>query len=122
MGRINYSLMNKYLFTATGRWDGASQLAEDNKWDFFPSLAVAWKMEEESFLRNIAWINQMKVRFGWGVTGNSAVSPYSTKGSLLSANQVFNNIEVAGAKAEVMPNYSLGWEKTSKLSRSRFDF
>ncbi len=116
MGRINYSLMNKYLFTATGRWDGASQLAEGNKWDFFPSLAVAWKMEEESFLRNIAWINQMKIRFGWGVTGNSAVSPYSTKGSLLSANQVFNNKEVPGAKAAVMPNYSLGWEKTSQIN------
>ena len=60
MGRINYSLMNKYLFTATGRWDGASQLAEGNKWDFFPSLAVAWKMEEEPFLQNIYWINQRK--------------------------------------------------------------
>jgi len=116
MGRINYSLMNKYLFTATGRWDGASQLAEGNKWDFFPSLAVAWKMEEEPFLQNIYWINQMKIRFGWGVTGNSAVSPYSTKGSLLSANQVFNNKEVPGAKAEVMPNYSLGWEKTSQIN------
>jgi TonB-linked SusC/RagA family outer membrane protein len=116
MGRVNYSLMNKYLFTATGRWDGASQLAEGNKWDFFPSLAVAWKMEEESFLRDITWINQMKVRFGWGVTGNSAVSPYSTKGSLMSSNQVFNNIEVPGAKASVMPNYSLGWEKTSQTN------
>jgi hypothetical protein len=116
MGRINYSLMNRYLFTATGRWDGASQLAEGNKWDFFPSVALAWKMEEESFLQSLDWINQMKLRFGWGVTGNSAVSPYSTKGSLMDASQVFNNIQVPGAKASVMPNYSLGWEKTSQIN------
>jgi TonB-linked SusC/RagA family outer membrane protein len=116
MGRVNYSLMNRYLFTATGRWDGASQLAEGNKWDFFPSVALAWKMEEESFLQSLDWINQMKLRFGWGITGNSAVSPYSTKGSLMDASQVFNNIQVAGAKASVMPNYSLSWEKTSQIN------
>lgn len=116
MGRVNYSLWDKYLLTATGRWDGSSVLAPGNKWDFFPSLAVAWKMEEESFIQDIDLINQLKLRYGWGVTGNSAVGAYSTTGSLTGANQVFNNTEVAGAKASVMPNYSLGWEKTAQTN------
>lgn len=73
MGRVNYSLMDKYLLTATGRWDGSSVLAPGNKWDFFPSLAAAWKMEQEPFIQEIDWIDQLKMRYGWGVTGNSAV-------------------------------------------------
>lgn len=116
MGRVNYSLMNKYLLTATGRWDGSSVLAPGNKWDFFPSLAVAWKLEQERFMQDIDWVDQLKLRYGWGVTGNSAVGAYSTSGSLMGANQVFNNTEVAGAKASVMPNYSLGWEKTAQTN------
>lgn len=116
MGRVNYSLMDKYLLTATGRWDGSSVLAPGNKWDFFPSLAAAWKMEQEPFIQEIDWIDQLKMRYGWGVTGNSAVGAYSTTGSLEAANQVFNNVEVAGAKASVMPNYSLGWEKTAQTN------
>jgi len=116
MGRVNYSLLDKYLLTATGRWDGASVLAKGNKWDFFPSLAVAWKMEQESFVQSIDWINQLKLRYGWGITGNSSVGAYSTTGSLMAANQVFNNTEIAGAKASVMPNYSLGWEKTAQTN------
>ena len=51
MGRVNYTLMNKYLFTASGRVDGASVLAPGHKWDFFPSFALAWKMQEEEFLK-----------------------------------------------------------------------
>ena len=116
MGRINYLLMNKYLLTATGRWDGASVLAKGNKWDFFPSLAVAWKMEQEPFIQQMDWVSQLKLRYGWGVTGNSSVGAYSTTGSLMAANQVFNNTDVPGAKASVMPNYSLGWEKTAQTN------
>jgi TonB-linked SusC/RagA family outer membrane protein len=114
MGRVNYSFKNRYLFTATGRWDGASVLAKGHKWDFFPSLALAWKLEEESFIKDIRWFDQLKLRFGWGVTGNSAVGAYSTTGSMAAANQVFNDVQISGAKASVMPNYDLGWEKTSQ--------
>src|SRR5690606_27576746 len=80
MGRINYGYADKYLVTLSGRWDGASQLAEGHKWAFFPSAAVAWRMEQEDFLKETAWVNQMKVRFGVGTTGNSAIDPYQTKG------------------------------------------
>ena len=69
MARVNYGLMDKYLLTVTGRFDGASMLAAGNKWDFFPSAALAWKMNEENFMKDVKWINQLKVRVGYGVTG-----------------------------------------------------
>ena len=62
MARLNYALDNKYLLTVTGRWDGASVLAEGHKWDFFPSAALAWKMEQEDFIKNISAIDQLKLR------------------------------------------------------------
>ncbi|MCS3131526.1 TonB-dependent receptor [Phocaeicola vulgatus] len=76
--------MDKYLLTLTGRYDGASVLADGNKWDFFPSAAIAWRMEQEEFIKHINWINQLKFRVGYGVTGNSSISPYQTSGSCTS--------------------------------------
>ncbi len=116
MVRANYSLMNRYLLTATGRWDGASVLAKGNKWDFFPSLALAWKAEEEAFLKDIDWISQMKLRFGWGVTGNSSVKPYSTAGTIAKGGVVFNKTNTAGYKADLISNSKLSWEKTSQIN------
>lgn len=116
MIRGNYSFMNRYLLTATGRWDGASVLAVGNKWDFFPSLALAWKMEEESFIKKSDWISQLKLRFGWGVTGNSSVNPYTTAGTIAKGGMVFNKTNTAGYKADLMPNKDLSWEKTSQVN------
>ncbi|MFS2976032.1 SusC/RagA family TonB-linked outer membrane protein, partial [Phocaeicola dorei] len=82
MARMNYGLMDKYLLTVTGRWDGASMLAVGNKWDFFPSAALAWKMNEENFMKDVKWINQLKVRVGYGVTGNASIKPYQTSGTM----------------------------------------
>ena len=112
MGRLNYALLNRYLLTATGRWDGASVLATGHKWAFFPSLAVAWKLEQERFLQNERWIDQLKLRYGWGIVGNAAVSPYTTSGSIGTAVYVFNETIAPGYKSSVMPNAGLGWEKT----------
>jgi TonB-linked SusC/RagA family outer membrane protein len=112
MGRINYSLLDRYLLTATGRWDGASVLASGQKWAFFPSLAAAWKLEEERFLKNCRWLDQLKLRYGWGVVGNAAVSPYTTSGAIGTAVYVFNETITSGYKSSVMPNPGLTWEKT----------
>jgi TonB-linked SusC/RagA family outer membrane protein len=112
MGRLNYSLLDRYLLTVTGRWDGASVLADRHKWAFFPSLALAWKLEEERFLKNVRWIDQLKLRYGWGVVGNAAVSPYTTSGAIGSAVYVFNETIASGYKSSMMPNTELGWEKT----------
>ncbi len=121
MARLNYSLMDKYLLTLTGRYDGASMLADGHKWDFFPSAAVAWKMNEEAFLKDVSWLNQLKLRVGYGVTGNSAVTPYSTKGSVTSVYAMIpfgigNTSNTTGAKTDVMPNLNLGWEKTASTN------
>ena len=123
MVRVNYSFMDRYLLTASARWDGASVLAEGNKWDFFPSMALGWRMEQEDFMKDVKWIDQLKLRLGVGVTGNAAVSPYGTLGVISSYWMPFStgNSEIfvtnepyytSGANA--MPNKNLGWEKTTQ--------
>lgn len=123
MARINYSFMDRYLLTASARWDGASVLAEGKKWDFFPSMAIGWRMEQESWLRDVTWIDQLKLRFGVGVTGNAAVSPYGTLGVISSYwmpfstgnSQIFvTNEPYYTSGANAMPNKNLGWEKTTQ--------
>ncbi|MBI9059770.1 MAG: TonB-dependent receptor [Labilibaculum sp.] len=73
-GRMNYALMNKYLFTGTFRYDGSSRFSEDNRWGFFPSAAFAWKMHEESFLKDVDVVSNLKLRLGWGITGQQDIS------------------------------------------------
>jgi len=77
-GRANYNLKDKYLFTFTGRADGSTKFGANNKWAFFPSGAVAWKVNEEPFLESLAAISELKVRASYGLTGNQGISPYQT--------------------------------------------
>ena len=124
MIRLNYGFNDRYLITASGRWDGASQLADGHKWDFFPSTALAWRASEEEFIKNIDWISNLKVRLGVGVTGNAAVSPYETKGDITSIFLPFNGMgNVIGYTTNepyytnsqlAMANPELGWEKTTQ--------
>ena len=76
MGRINYSLKDKYLLTLTGRYDGSSRLAEGNKWGFFPSAAALWKISNESFMQNQSLFSDLRLRASYGVTGNTGINPY----------------------------------------------
>lgn len=78
-GRANYTLNNKYLFTVTGRADGSTKFGADNKWAFFPSGAVAWKLHEEEFVKAIGSLSEAKVRVSYGVSGNQGISPYQTQ-------------------------------------------
>jgi TonB-linked SusC/RagA family outer membrane protein len=73
-GRLNYTLMEKYLLTATVRYDGSSRFAEGNRWGLFPSAAFAWKIKEESFLKDVDFVSNLKLRLGWGVTGQQDIS------------------------------------------------
>ncbi|HBG42289.1 MAG TPA: hypothetical protein DDW85_12920 [Porphyromonadaceae bacterium] len=75
-GRINYNLLDRYLFTATVRQDGSSRFGKDNRWGTFPSLAFAWRVNEESFLRNVDVLSNLKLRLGWGVTGQQEIGNY----------------------------------------------
>jgi TonB-linked SusC/RagA family outer membrane protein len=116
MGRINYSFANKYLLTGTGRFDGASVLAPGHKWDFFPSVAFAWKMQEENFIKPIKWISELKLRTGYGVTGNSSVNPYSTSGPLSIYKYAFGTASAIGYQPYNMPNFNLRWERTAQVN------
>lgn len=116
MARINYSYMGKYLLTASARQDGASQLAAGHKYSVFPSAALGWRIDREKFM-NVKWINELKLRLGAGVTGNSAISPYATQGAITSLFYPFVAANVAGAVPNsVLANQQLGWEKTTQYN------
>jgi TonB-linked SusC/RagA family outer membrane protein len=116
MGRLNYSLLDRYLLTVSARYDGSSVLAQGNKWSLFPSAALAWRINEEGFLEEVSWLNNLKLRAGYGKTGNSAVDPYQTKGTLSMKRYVYGNgaTEVLGLSPNQMANSQLKWEETGQ--------
>lgn len=116
MGRVNYTLSDKYLLTLTGRYDGASVLAPGHKWDFFPSVALAWKMHEEGFMSGLSWVNEFKPRVSYGVTGNSSVNPYTTTGPLSRNPYAFGSTPAVGYLPQLVKNPLLGWENTAQLN------
>lgn len=117
MGRINYTFDNKYLLTITGRVDGSNVLAAGNRIDFFPSMAVAWKMHEESFLSGINAINELKLRAGYGITGQQGISnPYITQGAVERRPYTFGANAAWGFVPSEIANSTLSWEKTASLN------
>ncbi len=117
MARLNYSFKDRYLLTVSARQDGASQLAEGYKYSLFPSAAFAWRVNQEKFMDNLKWVNDLKLRIGAGVTGNSAVAAYSTQGAVLSLFYPNNASSVAGAILNpLLANKELGWEKTTQYN------
>ncbi|MGN6532776.1 MAG: SusC/RagA family TonB-linked outer membrane protein [Ginsengibacter sp.] len=109
-GRINYDFDNKYLFTGTVRRDGSSRFGENNKWGTFPSAAVAWRISQEKFLQKVKFLDDLKLRAGYGVTGNQNIGNYSFASSLTSAVYVFNGNVVPAEIAMVMSNPNVKWE------------
>ena len=79
LGRINYTLMDKYLFSVSVRRDGSSKFAEGNKFSTFPAGAVAWNAGNEEFIKDLNIFSKLKIRFSWGLTGSQAISPYATQ-------------------------------------------
>lgn len=114
MGRINYNLKDKYLLTISARYDGSSRLADGNKWVLFPSAALAWRMKEEAFLQHVGFLSNLKLRLGWGITGNTAIDPYKTQGSLDIGRYSYGSTGVLSFYQNEMPNPRLGWEKTEQ--------
>ncbi|WP_177236487.1 SusC/RagA family TonB-linked outer membrane protein [Spirosoma endophyticum] len=114
-GRVNYGYKNKYLFTATGRADGSSKFGENNKFAFFPSAALAWRISEEDFLKGNSIISNLKLRSSYGLTGNSEIPPYQSL-SLLSSTYttVYGDTRVSGTGINRLANPDLKWEKTAQ--------
>ena len=112
MGRVNYNIKDRYLFTASARYDGSSRLAKGNKWVLFPSAAFAWRIFDEPFIPETSFLTNLKLRLGWGQTGNSAVDPYQTMGGLLLQKYNFGSTNAIGYYPNIMPNENLTWETT----------
>ncbi len=110
--RLNYVYNDKYLATLSFRGDGASQYSEGNKWGFFPSGALAWRVSNENFFKNIPYISNLKLRTSWGVAGNQAIGAYTTLNTLNSDNSVFGDgLHVTYAPGTRLPQ-NLKWEST----------
>ena len=114
-GRINYDYKNKYLLTLVGRTDGSSVFAPGNKYEFYPSVAGAWKISEEAFMQNQNVFSDLKLRASWGRSGNQAIGPYRTLGVLTEANTTLNGAEVPGLTLGRPSNPNLQWETTTSL-------
>ena len=115
-GRVYYKLMDKYMLTLTMRADGSSVLAEGNKWGYFPSVAAAWRIKDESFLKSVDAVSDMKLRLSYGLSGNSAVSAYQTTGGLSETYYDFNGNAAYGYRPYNLANKDLKWEKTKVLN------
>ncbi|MCG6189704.1 TonB-dependent receptor [Maribellus maritimus] len=115
LGRLNYSYKNKYLATVSFRADGSSRYSEGNKWGFFPSGAIAWRITEENFMKNLGTISDAKIRVGYGETGSTAISPYYTLDMLSSGKALFENgLYTYFAPGTRLPG-DLKWETTSQI-------
>ena len=114
MGRVNYNYKDRYLLTVSARYDGSSRLAPGHKWVLFPSAALAWRVKEESFLKDVDCLSNLKLRLGWGITGNTAIDPYKTQGSLEYGRYSYGSNGVLAFYQKEMPNPNLSWEKTEQ--------
>ena len=112
-GRVNYDFKNRYLFTATMRADGSSKFLGDNRWGFFPSAAVAWKVNEENFLKNVSWVDLLKVRLSYGQAGNNNIPAGQQIQSFQNLpSSWINNVSNYWATDKILYNADLKWETT----------
>jgi TonB-linked SusC/RagA family outer membrane protein len=113
-GRVNYKWKDKYLLTASLRSDGSSVLAEGHKWGYFPSAAVAWRVNEEGFLENVDPLDNLKLRLSWGKSGSSAVEAYQTV-TAIGKDPVYYNFAalVTGQVPSILGDENLRWETTA---------
>ena len=116
LGRLNYNYDNRYLLTVNFRADGSSRYSRGNKWGYFPSAAFAWRASQEDFLRNVDWLSELKFRVGYGVTGSTAISPYSTQNTLESVNVVFDKQTTVGYAPKDTYLGDLRWETTAQIN------
>ncbi len=117
MGRANYNYDNKYLFTATIRRDGSSRFSKENRWGTFPSFSAAWRLSEEPFFHANEWVDDVKVRLGYGETGNQGgIDNYAYFTRLKTGQYVFNGTPVSTLYPLVMPNQDVQWETVRQFN------
>lgn len=113
-GRANYGLLDRYLFEFNFRYDGSSRFAKGNRWGFFPSVSLGWRLSEEAFMKNIEAINNLKIRASWGQLGNQSISLYSFLNNInINQGTTFNNTIVAGSAVTTLSDPDISWETTT---------
>ncbi len=119
-GRLNYDYKSKYLLEAIVRWDGSSRFSKDNRWGTFPAFSAGWRVSEEGFMQDVDWLNNLKIRGGWGQNGNNNVGNYNSY-TTYSANidQSFYGISgggtTAGYRLSAIGNADARWETTTTI-------
>ncbi|MBY5960247.1 SusC/RagA family TonB-linked outer membrane protein [Membranicola marinus] len=115
MGRVNYSLLDKYLITATWRRDGYSAFGGSNPYAKFPSIAFGWRLSDEDFF-TVDWVNYLKLRTSWGVNGNRAIGIYDALAQLRTVKYLYGNELATGVHSNSMANSNLKWERTEAFN------
>ncbi|MBK5213455.1 MAG: TonB-dependent receptor [Flavobacteriaceae bacterium] len=111
-GRVNYNFSDKYIFTATGRFDTSSKFGSNNKTGFFPAASLAWRVSQEEFLKNVKFLSDLKFRVSYGLTGNDDISPFLY-------SELYGNTSYGGSPGiypSNIPNPDLKWESTRQLN------
>lgn len=112
LARVNYTLLQKYLFTATIRQDGSSRFGSKNRWGLFPSFSVAYRLSDESFMQGIKFLNDLKFRASYGISGNNLIPNYASQGLLGISRNVSNGQVVSGVTSTSLANDELTWEQS----------
>jgi len=116
LGRVNYNYDRKYFFTASIRGDGSSRFGKNNKWGYFPSAAISWKISEEYFFDGASQtISDLKLRASYGATGNQEIGEYQSLATLRSITYLLGENLVTGFTPNGIANSNLGWEKTNQF-------
>ncbi|MBN8878133.1 MAG: TonB-dependent receptor [Sphingobacteriales bacterium] len=110
MGRVMYSYDNRYMISGTLRTDGSSRLAPGHKWHTYPAVSAGWNISNESFMKGVSFVDNLKLRVGYGQTSNQSVAPYATLGLLDTRPYNFGSVNTVGYYVSILPNPNLGWE------------
>lgn len=119
LARVNYDYDGRYLASVAVRTDGSSKFGIQKQWGWFPSVSLGWRMSEESWLKNQDWLNQLKIRGSWGITGNNDIENYAAYDKLSSANYTFGTSGVVSSglanTSTTMGNKAISWEQTNEF-------
>ncbi|MDM8339129.1 TonB-dependent receptor [Mediterranea massiliensis] len=113
-GRVSYAYESRYLLEINARYDGSSRFSPENRWGFFPSFSAGWRISEESFMKGLSWLDNLKLRVSWGQLGNNSIGNYEWQATYNTApHYSFGGLEVPGIGMGSFANYNLEWETTT---------
>ena len=115
-GRVNYGFKDKYLFEANIRTDGSSRFAKGHKWGVFPSFSAAWRISEEGFVKNLGFVDNLKLRASWGQTGNERIDAFMYLPQYNTSNVVMNGSLVSAVYQKKMANPDVTWETVEQTN------